>query len=383
MIFEIEEREGYTTKISIYKLKDKEGNKKIVRMEKNMNKLKKIIAGCTILFIMGQCQTTNVPADISKVTYNEMVNELVNAGYYIDTAKALKEEEMKYILECIKNGSKIVVSSCATEVDNLSQIENFLSANEEELINMGMDEIEIEETQESLDELFKLSNKQLTKKYGLNQTEIKMLRKTKENAQESSKSDNKEIRNEVTASGSISSSKLTYTQTVVNNSAKKKPNYRVCLSYSWKKAYNWACFDDEIVVGWGGGLNCKDYSGKASYYTWNKTSMDWTGRGAFMNKSMSTEVTPNAGIEFIFPQQVYSNAGTPRNGKTKSGSVSLTVYQKKKKGYDTTLISHYCHRVVRVGGAEIGISADGGPSVSISIGAAWDRTQQRKNIITY
>lgn len=49
-------------------------------------------------------------------------------------------------------------------------------------------------------------------------------------------------------------------------------------------------------------LNCKDYEGRASYRTYKDFTCEWTGRGASAFKKMSTEVTPNAGIEFIFPQ---------------------------------------------------------------------------------
>ena len=319
----------------------------------------------------------NVSATSNNIKSNLMIDKLVEAGYHKDTAEALSDDELKDVYNGIVEGKDISIVTSSTEVDNLSEIEAFLSSTENELIELGIDRKEIKETKKALYKLFEKKDSEIIEEYGFDKTEVKLLRKAKENAQKNKQKNSKKIKNQVNASGSISSSKLSYTQTVVNNSTKKKPNYRATLSYSWKKAYMLAPFKDEIVVGWGGSLNCKKYEGKASYRRYDDT-LKWTGRGASTFKNMNTEVTPNAGIEFIFPQSV----NTPTNNtKSNSGSASVTVYQTKKQGYETTLISRYCHKVLKLGGG-ISISASG-PSVSISVGEAWDKSAQKKAVIGY
>lgn len=96
---------------------------------------------------------------------------------------------------------------------------------------------------------------------------------------------------------------------------------------------------------------------------------------------MTTDVTPNAGVQFTFPQS-YGTCSNGNAAKTKSGFASFTLYQTKKQGYDTTLISNYCHRVVSVQSASISISASG-PSVSLSIGGDWDTTTQKQTMLAY
>lgn len=342
--------------------------------------MKKMCLVLATIIAVNAVNLFDVNAASNNAKNSQMIEKLIRAGYYKETAEALSDDEIKNVYESISGGKDVSIATCATEVDNLHEIESFLSCTEDELVNMGANKNEIKETKKSLDELFRMKDSEMIKEYGIDKTEVKALRKTKENAKKNKlkNTDKKKIKNEVNASGSISSSKLTYTQTVVNNSKKKKPNYRATLSYSWKKAYILAPFKDEIVVGWGGNLNCKDYKGRASYRTYKDFTCEWTGRGASAFKKMSTEVTPNAGIEFIFPQ---STNGGETYRKSNAGSASVTVYQTKKKGYETTLISRYCHRVLKLGGG-ISISASG-PSVTVSVGEGWDKSAQKKTVIGY
>ena len=188
----------------------------------------------------------------------------------------------------------------------------------------------------------------------------------------------KNIKNTVTASGSISSSKMTLTQSVINKS-NTLPNYKVAISYNWKTPYTFCVSTDQIVTAWGGGLNSKDYVGTAYYYGWTSPT-NWTSE-LVTRTSMSSTVKPNVGIQYSFPQ----SKGKDKQGhmtKTKMGAAGFTLYQTKKSGKETNLISNYCHKVIKVGGGSISISASG-PSVSISIGPGWDKSPQAKNVIKY
>lgn len=96
---------------------------------------------------------------------------------------------------------------------------------------------------------------------------------------------------------------------------------------------------------------------------------------------MTPTETAQAGIEFEFPQAV-ANLSSTVAPKTKSGYAKFTLYQTKFRGYDTKVLSNYCHKIIAIGGATISISASG-PSVGISIGYAYDKTAQKASTIRY
>ena len=304
----------------------------------------------------------------------EISSTLTKAGYSKDTAEALEYEEMTDIYSALCNGDDVKINTCSMEVDNLDTLEELLRHDKEKMLKEAESEDALNNSIEEAEALLKKSNNELEKEYGLTRTEIKMIRKAEENAKVDLKEEEEKDFNTV-ASGTIASAKLTYTQAVKNNSTKTKPNYRVTLSYSWKKAYLLAPFTDVIVVGWGGGLNSKDEVGVARYYTY-KNDLSWI---KYKNtKAMGETALPNKGYKFSFPQL---NDNSLDVAKTKSGSASLTVYQTKKKGYDTKIISNYCHRVLKAN-ATVGISASG-PSCSISIGKGYDHSPQKATNIGY
>jgi len=90
---------------------------------------------------------------------------------------------------------------------------------------------------------------------------------------------------------------------------------------------------------------------------------------------MEIEVSPNKGIEFFFPQ-------SKADCKTKRGIAKFMLYQTKERGYDTQLVSQYCHRVFSIESADISISAtDVGASIGIT--TAWDVSPQKQKMIGY
>ncbi len=319
---------------------------------------------------------------VVSLDHDEMIDALVEEGYTEETAEALSEEDLEYVYSGIESGDLVDVYTCSMEVDNLAEIEAFYSYSEEELIAMGIDEEAIQETEEQLEEMYNMNNSQLEQEYGLDEVDAKLFRKAVENGKAANveeRSYGKELENPVSASGSITSSEMSYTQSVTSNSS-TLPNYTVKLSYTWKSVYALAVYNDKIVAAWGGNLNSKSYSTTAKYYNWSTVGGSF-GSTKVKTKSMTVDVTPNAGVEFTFPQS-YGTCSNGNAAKTKTGSASFTLYQTKKQGYDTTLISNYCHRVISVKSASISISASG-PSVSLSIGGAWDKTSQKKTTIAY
>lgn len=151
------------------------------------------------------------------------------------------------------------------EIDNLAEIEAFYSYSTDELVAMGIDEDAIQETEAQLEKMYNMNDLQLKQEYGLNEVNSKLFRKAVENGKAANAEEQnygKELENAVSTSGSITSSEMTYTQSVTSNSS-SLPNYTVKLSYTWKSVYALACFDDKIVAAWGGNLNSKNYSASA------------------------------------------------------------------------------------------------------------------------
>lgn len=149
--------------------------------------------------------------------------------------------------------------------------------------------------------------------------------------------------------------------------------------YNWITPYTFCVSEDCIVVGWGGYLNSKSETGSMNYYGWTSAT-NWSD---YVNvyTSPRKEPTTNAGMEFYFPQS-NGNDSQGHMTKTKSGSVRLDIYQTKAEGKDTKVISNYCHKTLSASGVTISVNSSG-PSVSISIGTAYDKTPTQQANISY
>lgn len=294
------------------------------------------------------------------------------------------ENQYNYIGEVVdvyqteKPKDKVGSTTLSMEVDMLAEIEAFFACSKEELISMGTTEEKIDKTREELLSYYSLSDEDLAKELKINTTEASMVKKAIDAGLESYGKKLKK-KSGVLASGSITASEMEYTQDVFDYSTSSAPKYRVYLSYLWKNVYNLALFEDKIAVAWGGGLNSKDYSSLIFYYDWTKVGGDF---GDFYTRqSANKEETIQAGLELEFPQAVYKDLVSPMP-KTKTGYIQFTLYQTQFQGYDTKVISRYCHKVISVGGGSIDISVTGA-SVSMDIGYGYDTTAQAEKIIGY
>lgn len=318
--------------------------------------------------------------------FEQMIESLVEAGYTDETARALEYEDVKEVYECICNGMIVDVYTCAVENDILSEIEEYLSYEHEELIDMGFTEEEILNVDKKIAEISVLEDLELCEKYNIDKAQVKALRKAIEKGNQNRNGENGEkklTKNKVRASGSITSSEMTYTQTVTSTST-TLPSYNVKLSYTWKEVYFLGVFTDKIVVAWGGNLNCDKERGTAKYYTWEDVGGDFGQLKTLY--SMNVEVCPNTGIIFSFPQSVECASWSDGLLKTKSGSATFKLYQTKTRGYDTRLVSTYCHRVISISGADISFtvsSSEVGGGATLSIGGAWDTSAQKRTTISY
>ncbi|MDR1018260.1 MAG: hypothetical protein LBM02_06115 [Lachnospiraceae bacterium] len=304
-----------------------------------------------------------------------MIKTLCEHGYAYDTATALEEENLKELYSDIMKGREVEASTCAIEIDNLAAIEEFLKTDEDTLNAQGVSDKVIEENAKQVSDILNMSNQELKKEGGLSTTEVKILRKAEDNAKNEA-IDNKEIKNEVDASGGISSSKLKYTQSKTNLSSKTKPIYKINFTYSWAKPYVIHLFTDYIAVGWGGDFNSKSESGSAKYYWWEGSNR-WIGN-CKKTASMGKYAIINRGFKFSIPQGKWVGK---QYEKTKKGSASLIIYKNKKNRKATKVISAYCHQVIKLGssnGISVSLSSNH-LSVSLKIGTAFDKSSQQND----
>lgn len=349
-------------------------------------KIRTILTLCVALIIVN---TTNSGLFVhaqnnreSNVNREKMIETLVDNGYAQETAEALEESKLEEIYDSICDGSMLDISTCAMEVDTLSEIENYLSCTEEELLDCGLTEDEIDTYDQELSDLLYMSNQELKQNFSLSNTEVKVLRLAEENGIENRENgidDEKKINNEVCASGALTSSDIKYTQSVANQSTSKKPKYVVNLSYAWKYAYWYAALDDKIAVAWGGKLNSMSEVGTAYYNDYNPNTYKWNE--VISNKRMGEEPKINKGYIFDFPQ-CYGKAKTRGvlGGKSRTGFATCTLYNNRFQNLSTKITSNYCHEVIGWDHKiSIGVPAAG----EISIGSDYEKTSTRQTNIRY
>ncbi|MFT3952291.1 MAG: hypothetical protein QM689_10190 [Oscillospiraceae bacterium] len=319
--------------------------------------------------------------------------DALDASEDILVENGLPEENLDNLSDSVKEGlieqmtndpDSVDIVSTVSDVDNLSEIENFLASSDEDLISMGANPSAITSSRKDLEVLSQKTDEQIAAEKGVSITEARYLLKAIKKGNERSKSGiikSKNTNNVVTASGSISSSEMKYSQIISDYSTNSQPYYGVILTYTWNSVYALAAFDDVIVSAWGGNLNTKSIVSLVDYHRWNYLSFTWSK--FYKSTETSVEETPNAGIEFKFPQSLSAPSIFSESPKTKCGTVAFRLYQTKRQGYDTKVISTYCHRVISVSSASIGIDSSGAASVSLSIGGAWDKTSQKSTTIAY
>lgn len=339
---------------------------------------KMIVIALTLMLIV--CCSTGAFAD-SYITGDsndspsraEIDEVLVKNGYSIETAKALNDVDAQQVWKDIEEGKEVSISTSTMDIDNFKVVEAILSHSDEELLNEGFTKDDIEMNRKEIEKMFSMTDLELQKTYGLTSSDVSALKAIGQSTKAGVLHDNSRV--VATPKGSISTTTLTYTMAVTNNSTSSAPNYRVVCSYNWSKVFALASFKDCITVGWGGGMNSKNESGTAKYYT--ITNSGWGTQKS--TKSMSKTAKVNKGMVFEFPQGYYYNNNVAV--KSKKGSASLTVYQTKKVGKDTKIISQYGHGRVNAN-VDITISVSG-PSISVSLGTGYDKSPQVSKKVVY
>lgn len=341
--------------------------------------MKKIITLLTTLIIFSTFTSNILASQTSTKVNDEQI--LIQNGLAKENLEALTKEDKQQLIEILKEDKdKVQINSTVMEIDNLAEIEAFMNLSEEALIANGADSEKVKAARNELSEYFNMSDEELAKELDTSMIEARYIKKAIEKARNKIDGNQpKEIRDEnlVNASGSISSTKLTYSQAVTNLSTSTRPIYKVNVAYTWKTVYALSIYSDTIAACWGGGLVTSNISSAAAYY--DATSSSFSSYNKTI--SMTKEETIQAGIKFRFPQAVMPKNPAYPTSKTRNGSATFTIYQLQKQGYATQVASRYCHRSVRLESTSISFSTS--PTVSINVGGAWDTSAQSVSTISY
>ncbi|MGM9977177.1 MAG: hypothetical protein ACI33J_00010 [Clostridium sp.] len=312
----------------------------------------------------------------SQASSNDLLSDikvdqvLEQSGYDADTLEEMESKDKREIAEAInKNPDLVDVNFSIMDIDNLSMLEYFTNTDDSLLFEDGFSADDVKQIRNNLKQINSLNEKEMKERYHVSSPEYKMIKKSLEkNPNYKVKKDNGD--KEVTTSGSIATSKMSFAMTKVNNSTSSAPSYSMTVTYNWKTPYFVDTFSDYIGVSWGGGLNSKSISSTAKYYSGNW----YTGKYTTLKntKSWSKTETPNKGIVFSTKQ---SNTSATQQNKT--GTIKFTLYQTKFKGYDTKVLSQFAHKILAVSG----ITISGSPS--ITIGTGYDKSAQKSSTIRY
>lgn len=330
---------------------------------------------CTLL-IIGTLITlpTNFTSVKALTGSSEVDTILQSIGYDEDILGEMEMADKLEIADAVsKDPTSVEVQTSVLSINNISLLEYYTNTEESELVESGLTVEEIDKIKDKIEDLNEMSENKIKEAYDVSSSEAKMIKMaTKKNP----KYIKKDIKGkEVTTSGSISTSEMTFYQTVSNKSTSTAPSYDVTISYNWAKPYFTDIFTDSLGVAWGGNMNVKNVSSTAKYYYGNY----WNGAYSDLKQttSWSRVDTPNKGIEFQTPQ---SKNGAAWQNKT--GTIKATVYQTKFQGYDTLIISQFGHKMLSLTGAGVSISGSG-PSVSLSFTTAYDTSPQRRATVGY
>lgn len=307
----------------------------------------------------------------SDINYEQL---LIKNGYNSEMVDNMDDNSKKIIGDALdENPENVDLQSTCMQIDSFGEMEEVLSIKEEDV---SEDDLEYyKEYVKSIEELSEKSDKKLISENNMSKAQTKIFREIVEDS--NAINDNKKnSEKEVTASGSISSSKLSYDQSVVNQSKNKKPKYTVCIVFTWKSPFEIGCFNDKICCAWGGNLATGYSAATAKYYDWYGVIYNRIWGKYKGNKVLKFEETAiNKALIYSIPQ------GNGKGAKVKTGAMIFYLYQNtKNKGRATKVISRYCHKVISLKSDAISVSKSG---ISFSIGGAYDKSSQASSSITY
>lgn len=328
-----------------------------------LKKLMRILLVTALITAMGTspiCAKSDLDAGENKTH-----SLLKDNGLPQEIISEMSEETISELERELENDPENVdITTNISYFDNLKEVEALMSHSDEELIEMGLSDKAVDGQKEQIMDMYETEKSELMRDYGLSKVEAKLFYDAVESGLEQQKEGiESEPRNEdVHATGSISSSKLTTSTTKTSAPTKTyKVRYKCTSTISWKSPFFLYGWNDKFAVAWGGELNIVDQKGTAKYWTIKNAKYD----KFLKNRTVSSTQTPSKGVVFTLPQ------GPKAQDKLKSASMTFTLQQKKKEGKETSLVWRYGHRTVKIGGLSVGIG-----SASISFGSAYDKSKQ-------
>lgn len=335
-----------------------------------MKKLKRVLFLVLTISIL---ISKNENALVCKASNSQKSNKeyLMRKGYPEEVLDNYNEKELKLVADSIKRkNGKNTIEWSMLEVDNLEELQEVVNTPNDKLKKYGMSDRDIASARKEVIVLRNKSDSYLKKQYDLTDVEVRYLRRA---LTENKKYHRKDINKKAQLSGTISSSKLSFSMLKTVNSS-KKPNYTIKVSYNWLNPYYLEAFSDKIAVAWGGGLNVKSIDSNAKYYKIKGLAPNYKYNGYKTSKDWSYTERPQKGVVFTAKQSTNNGLTTTR---MKSGYVKFTLYQDKFKGYSTNCVAQYGHKQIGIG--NVNISAT--PSVSIT--GSYDRTNTIKRALKY
>lgn len=321
-------------------------------------------------------------------TVQDNIDTILDEGYSEKDIDNLSLQVIEEVSDALKADSNSVdINTSVQTFNDIKNIENLINLSEEELAKVYSISIqEAKEIKSELQKIINMSDDELKKELGLDDCDIQLFRKTSEKIENYKRYKKIEDDNLVTLSSSIGTSKLSFTQTVINNSSYNKKNkrtnskYRVIESFNWKKCYfPWGCgFKDAISVAWSGGYVYSTNSKSVTYYNMYGIigAYTWASKKKGTKKP-SASGKPNTGITYYFDQDY--KASMSNIAYVKKGEIQIDLAKSGYSGKKAQIISQYCHKGLGFGS----ISLSKAPNISVSSSYSTTDTDKTTNLLTY
>lgn len=312
---------------------------------------------------------TNAPNVSAKDNLDKVENNiLIQVGLSQEAIDHMSLGAKQNLIEAYKKDtSSVTAKTVVMEVDVLSEIDAYVNATPEEKIKYGLDDEKIKKMDNEIEILSDMSDKEMKDKFDMDDVTVKLIREAIEPDKDY------QIKNEATdiqASGSITTSEMTYSQSAINNSTSTGVNYDVYLNAWWKDWYVFGAFDDKVAVVWGGNLTQYSNYQYVDYYIQNHDST-WGGLSESRVPAYHESIV-NAGGYYYFPQSLSS-------AKARNVEINFKLKQSGRNNQSTKILSQFCHQTLGID-SSISISASG-LSVSLKPGTSYDSTAQHSDVI--
>lgn len=307
---------------------------------------------------------------------NNLDNEkeiLLTHGVNFNIVDVMDDHDILDLSKSIsENPDNVSIENSILTTDNISFIEDFVSKSDDELLDLGFSEDEINTIDKDLAELKEMTIEDIEDIENLSSTEYHVIQELLEEDFEDFETIPEDEK--VTSSGTISTSTLSYTMMRTNKSTSTQPIYDITGVFDWKQSYFMFGKTDSIAFAWGGNFNNRNTSSNLTYGV-KTTSNGWAPNtrvkvNTLKNQKASAKDYPNSGLVFNFPQ---SKNMLTDSWRVRSGTVKTQLFQTKKYGNSAKITSQYAH--AKVGASGVSISSKGLPG--ISFGGSYDTSPQR------